>query len=150
MEILHLIAKEHDKWVDTCKLFGVRDYPEDLVQDMYIRISKAKNVTKSNYKGYVYVTLRNLCYDRHKKKRHDLEINAEITNANISTDSRLLWLDIQQALHDLPYFERQVIQLHNIEGISLREINRETDVCCMRMSRAKQKGIDKIRKWINK
>lgn len=150
MEILHLIAKEHDKWIDTCKLFGVKDYPEDLVQDMYIRISKAKSVTKRNYKGYVYVTLRNLCYDRHKNKKHNLEINAEITNANISTDSRLLWLDIQQALHDLPYFERQVIQLHNIEGISLREINRETDVCCMRMSRAKQKGIDKIRKWINK
>ncbi len=150
MDLFSIIAKNHQQWIDTCKLFGVHDYPEDLVQDMYLKIFNAKNVTKQNYKGYVYVTLRNLCYDRHKNKKHNVEITDDITPDNLNTDGKLIWLDIQKVLHELPYFERQIIELHNIQGISLREIERETGLCPMKMSRAKTKGIEYLEKCIKK
>ena len=66
MNVLSLISENHKEWINVCKVFGVTDYPEDIVQEMYIKISKSKIVTELNYKGYVYVTLRNLCFDSHK------------------------------------------------------------------------------------
>lgn len=146
--MLNEIAKDHLKWVEVVKIFGINDYPEDIVQEMYLRISKSKIISSRNYKGYVYLTLRNLCYDYHNSKKWDYEIKDNLTPDNNTSDARLLWLDIQRALHELPLFERQVIQLHNIEKISLREIERETGVCKMKMSRAKYTALEKLKRKI--
>ena len=56
MNVLSLISENHKEWINICKVFGVTDYPEDIVQEMYIKISKSKIVTELNYNGYVYVT----------------------------------------------------------------------------------------------
>jgi RNA polymerase sigma factor (sigma-70 family) len=149
MNVLTLISQSHKEWIDVCKVFGVADYPEDIVQEMYIKISKSKIVTELNYKGYVYVTLRNLCYDRHKSKEYNLEIKDNLTEDNFKSDDHLNWLDIQKALHELPYFERQVIQLHKIEGFSLCEIEKQTSLCRVKMMRAKNKGIQSLKLRLN-
>jgi RNA polymerase sigma factor (sigma-70 family) len=149
MNVLTLINESRKEWIDVCKVFGVTDYPEDIVQEMYIKISKSKIVTELNYKGYVYVTLRNLCYDRHKSKEYNLEIKDNLTEDNFKSDDHLNWLDIQKALHELPYFERQVIQLHKIEGFSLCEIEKQTSLCRVKMMRAKNKGIQSLKLRLN-
>lgn len=148
MEILNLIAKDHKLWINTCRLFGVQDYPEDLVQEMYIKVSRSKVISEKNYKGYVYMVLRNLCYDKHKQKVHYLQIDPELTEDNIKTDSRLMCLDIQKILHNLPLFERQVLQLNKLEGISLCKIEKETDICRKKMSRTNRKTVEKLRKLL--
>ena len=41
MEVLELLFKKHRDWCDIVESFGVNsDTAEDLVQEMYIRISK--------------------------------------------------------------------------------------------------------------
>jgi len=150
MVVLDIISKNHKEWINVCKVFGVTDYPEDIVQEMYIKISKSKIVTELNYNGYVYVTLRNLCYDSHKKKEFNFNIDENRTEDNLKSDDHLNWIDIQKALHELPYFERQVIQLHKIEGISLCEIERETSICRVKMMRAKNKGIESLKLRLSK
>lgn len=144
-DMLNLIAKEHSKWIEVAKLFGIKDFAEDIVQEMYLKVHKSKIVSERNYKGYVYMIIRNLCYDYHRNTYYNIEIDQNITPDTLSTDGRLLWLDIQKALHELPLFERQVIQLHNIEEISLSELKRETGVCKMKMSRAKNSAIEKLK-----
>ena len=52
MNVLSLISKNHKEWINVCKVFGVTDYPEDIVQEMYIKISKSKIVTELNYNGW--------------------------------------------------------------------------------------------------
>jgi DNA-directed RNA polymerase specialized sigma subunit len=42
-----------------------------------------------------------------------------------------------------------VLQLHKIEGISLNEIERETGVCKMKMSRIKRKATTKLKALLN-
>jgi RNA polymerase sigma factor (sigma-70 family) len=150
MNVLDLIAKNHNEWVEVCKVFGVTDYPEDIVQEMYIKISKSKITTDLNYKGYVYAALRNLCYDRHKGQQYHLPIDNNRTEDNFKSDDHLHWLDIQKALHELPYFERKVIELHKIEGFSLCEIEKETSICRVKMMRAKNKGIERLKLKLNK
>jgi len=150
MNVLDLIAKNHNEWVEVCKVFGVTDYPEDIVQEMYIKISKSKITTDLNYKGYVYAALRNLCYDRHKGQQYHLPIDNNRTEDNLKSDDHLHWLDIQRALHELPYFERKIIELHKIEGFSLCEIEKETSICMVKMMRAKNKGIKRLKLKLNK
>lgn len=149
MAILDVIAKDHKEWIDVCLGFGAGDQAEDIVQDMYLKIAKSNIEERRNYRGYVFATLRNLCYDLHKNNRFDISLIENLTEDNCQTDGRLQWLDIQQALHNLPYFERQVIQLHKIEDISLCEIQRETGVCRSKMMKAKNKGIEKLKKMLN-
>ncbi len=148
MDVLLELAKEHAKWVEIARLFGVSDYAEDVVQEMYIKVSKSNISLKNNYKGYIYIILRNIAYDYHKTKKYDYEINDNLTEDTEQADDYIKWLDVQKALHKLPLFERQVLQLHKIEGISLLEIQTNTDICRIKMAKARDKGITKLKKLL--
>ena len=149
MGVLSLIAENHKEWVEICRVFGVKDYPEDIVQDMYMKIESSNiDINKSNYKGYVYIALRNLCYDRHKSKLHYLEVDDNLTPDNQLADDYLKCLNVQQILHELPYFERKVIDLHRIQGISLSEIERVTGICRVKMTKARDRGVKKLKKHL--
>ena len=148
MDILSKIAEDHQKWIYVVKLFGIKEDAEDVVQEMYLKIADSGITEERNYNGYVYICLRNIAYTVHKNKKHYYEINEEITEDNNFADNRLNWIDVQKALHDLPLFQRQVIQLNNIEGIPLLEIQRKTDICRIKMSKEKYKGLDKLKKML--
>lgn len=149
MGFLDEIAKHHNEWIDVVKLFGIKNNPEDIVQDMYLKLAESDINLDKNWRGYVYISLRNLSYTQHKKTRHDLEVKEELTQDNTFADNRLNYLDLQKCLHELPILERQVLQLHKIEGISLNEIERETGVCKMKMSRIKKKATIKLKALLN-
>jgi len=148
MGVLNLVAKDHELWVSVVKMFGIHDHAEDVVQDMYLKIAESSMVTERNYKGYVYTTLKHLVYDYSKDKRYYIELNDNLTEDTNKTDGHLDWLDIQKALHNLPYFERQVVNLHKVEGISLCEIQSKTDLCKVKMWRSEKKALDKLKRWI--
>ena len=38
VKVLNILAKQHDKWVRIARSFGLDNYAEDLVQDMYLKI----------------------------------------------------------------------------------------------------------------
>lgn len=146
MDILNQLAKDHQKWIDVVKLFGIHQDAEDVVQEMYLKIANSNIKEERNYNGYVYICLRNIAYTIHKNKKYNCEINEEITEDNNYADNRLNWIDVQKALHKLPIFQRQVIQLNNIEGISMLEIQRNTNICRIKMSKEKNKGLKQLKK----
>lgn len=149
MGLLDVIAKDHKEWIEVCRNLGAEEHSEDLVQDMYLKIASSKINTNLNYRGYVFSTLRNLCFDYHRNNTFDLSLVDNLTEDNIKTDGRLELLDIHQALENLPYFEKKVIQLNNIDGIGLSEIQRETGACRIKMWKAKKSGIEKLKKALN-
>lgn len=149
MGLLNEIAKHHNEWINVVKLFGIKNNPEDVVQDMYLKLAESKINLDKNWKGYVYISLRNLSYTQQKKTRYNLEVKEELTQDNTFADNRINYLDLQKCLHELPILERQVLQLHKIEGISLNEIERETGVCKMKMSRIKKKATIKLKALLN-
>jgi hypothetical protein len=40
MEYLNIVHKRHNEWLAIVKSFGYSQYPEDIVQDMYIQLTK--------------------------------------------------------------------------------------------------------------
>ncbi len=149
MDVLTLIAKNHNEWIEVCQVFGIHDYPEDVVQEMYVNINKSNiNINEKNYKGYVYITLRNLCYQKHNKKCYNYEIKDNLTPDNNHADNNLNCFDILKLIHKLPNFERKVLDLHKLQGFSLCEIEKKTGISRMKMSRAKTKAINKLKKHL--
>jgi len=146
MNLLEKISKRHKEWIEIVELFGVKSNAEDLVQEMYLQIHKANIDEEKNYNGYVYICLRNLAYTYHKNKKYNLEIQEDLTECNNYADNRLNWLDLQKVMHELPLFERQIIELHKIDKIPLLEIQRKTGICRVKMTKARDKGIDKLKK----
>lgn len=148
MGIVDLIAEDHKEWISVCKSLGAGHLSEDLVQEMYIKIHNSKLTTDDNIKGYAYFVLKNLCIDFYRQKKYNLELKDDLVEDNCKTDSRLEYLDIQKAIHYLPYFERKVLELHKIDGLSLCEIERETNVNRVKMMHAKNNAIEKLKKHL--
>ena len=62
------IYKRHNYWIKLAKMFGEKDFPEDAVQDCYIKLHFHDNVTDA----YFSTALHHLIMDNHRKKKLDL------------------------------------------------------------------------------
>ena len=101
LEVLRILAKHDKDFQRMVKSFGSCDYPEDIVQDFYIKVYK-NNVTKVVEDGkpnmvYCWVILRNLFYDVHRKKVNTTNIDELL---NITDDDY-----ISEKLHKEKVFE---------------------------------------------
>lgn len=112
------VTKYYDEFVNFCRHLGERQYPEDLVQELFIYINK-KEVSKSFC--LTWLQWRVLDLHRHKKRVQKIGID------NIS----------ELASHDMPYevdvfkdihwFHKGVFNLWT-DGRSLRRISKETKI----------------------
>ena len=77
VNVIKIIAKDHQKWISIARSFGLQEDAEDLVQDMYIKINKWKgkydktlmfNENEIN-QYFVFKVLRNLFLDKVKKQK---------------------------------------------------------------------------------
>lgn len=70
MDLLQILNQDRQKWINVVISLGCpKDYAEDVVQDMYIKIATMKNPRKIMYNEtevnywYVILALRSVCYD---------------------------------------------------------------------------------------
>jgi DNA-directed RNA polymerase specialized sigma24 family protein len=77
VSVLGIIASQHQKWINIVRSFGMFNYPEDIVQNMYLKIHKWNgkydasimyNETEIN-EYFIFKVLRNLFLDYHKTKK---------------------------------------------------------------------------------
>ena len=82
-ELKKKLTKRHKDWINIVKSFGLKDYAEDLVQEMYIRVIKYIDDGKDiSYKGdinyiYVYQCLRHMTLNLQIKKAKINVINID-------------------------------------------------------------------------
>ena len=59
MNVLEKLTRKHKDWIAIVKSFGVDDYAEDLVQEMYVRVIKylrnGKDLSYGDDINYYYV-----------------------------------------------------------------------------------------------
>jgi len=170
MSILNLLAKKHDEWIRIAKSLGAGEFSEDIVQEMYIRMSKyVKNTERIMYgndvnQGYVYMIIKNLTYDLNKAQVKSSEMIVKgitLEALNVQEDE---FDDTIDQLNDLvksdtcnwnPY-DKIVFNYVYKEGISMRELSRESGISlrsiCNTIKNAKErikeaaekKGIERI------
>ena len=136
--VINIISKDHKKWVRIVKSFGEL-YPEDLVQDMYIKIYQWNgkydktlmyNETEVNY-YFVFKVLRNLFLDKKKKKKLEFSLETNIIEPCI-IDSNFEELEqlekIRSEIDNWEIYEKKVHQFIFLENKSMLELSKETGI----------------------
>lgn len=149
VNVLNIISKQHDKWVDIVRSFGMHNYPEDIVQNMYIKIHKwggkydnsiMYNDTEIN-EYFIFKVLRNLFIDYHRTKKVSIDTSFyEPSNSDISKyiskyeyeerlklikDEISTWHIYEQKIYELIFLEnKSMLQLSNKTGINYYAIRR--------------------------
>ena len=130
--MLEKIAKYHKEWIRIARSF-VGDDAEDVVQDMYIKIKDKTNIGYGDdvNKYYVYLTIKTLCYDRLRKKKHFISID-EIRGLKDTHNEEGEALEkIFQKMDDIAkgweYFEAELFEIYTYSGLSLRAIANGTN-----------------------
>lgn len=130
------------------RLVGQLQAAEDIVQDtflaLYVNLSKVK--PDENVRPYVYRIARNRCYDllRRQGRYEYLSLDDDTpTTVRISFDLAeqqgetppdevahwlLLYLEVQEAMENLPELQRQALILHSEEHMTYAEIAEVMDV----------------------
>lgn len=149
VDVLNIISKQHDKWVDIVRSFGMYNYPEDIVQNMYIKIHKWNgkydnsimyNDTEVN-EYFIFKVLRNLFLDYHRTKKVSTEITfTEPLKSDISQyiskfeyeqrlklikDEIKTWHIYEQKIYELIFLEnKSMLELSKMTGIDYYSIYR--------------------------
>lgn len=110
------------------RLLNDRDDASDAVQETFIRLwkhSRRYNPTQSLSTWLCTICVR-LCYDELRRKRRHRETLSEMTIDNIPPDAldteELLNL-LHQVIASLPYKQRVVYQLREIECLTTEEVS---------------------------
>lgn len=163
LQWLEKVAERHKEWVQIVRSFGETTYAEDLVQEMYIVLSKYTDETKIIKngvvsRGYIYFTLRSLYYSlyNNKKKLPKVRIDDEENFCQIADHSEM---DEQVAFHKIctmidevadgwHWYDKKLFKLYRDTDLSIRKIAAETNISWVSifntLKNAKQEIKDKI------
>lgn len=152
---LELVAKKHNDWVDIVKTFGcTKEVAEDLVQEMYIKISyqirKGLNVIyedtgEVNY-YYIFRTLNSVFIDL-KRKGKNIKL-VEIDNIEIDyneVDYELSEQKIKDELSKMFWYDRRVYEIID-SGESIAEFSRESSINYYSLYNTYNKVKEKLKK----
>lgn len=154
MKVLHLLSEKHKDWVNIVKSFGYA-YPEDLVQDMYLKIYDWKgkynktlmyNENEVNY-YFIFLTLRNLYIDKVRSEIKEISLqdyDHPKTIPNTFYYDKILQ-EVKEEIDDWHLYDRKIYELVFLQNKSIRQVSRETGIDYYSLYRT----VKKIKKIIH-
>jgi len=142
MKWLSKVAEHHEDYLRIVKSLGVDDLAEDIVQEMYIKISKycsperilQENGTVNKY--YIRCVLYNLVHDYRKQQNKLNKVNIEeVYNLGVEYDyieeteayTGLIQL-IGEEVKTWHWYDRDLFTLYWKTGWSIRKLSDETRI----------------------
>ena len=139
MELLNEISKHHNEWLKIVRTFGC-EFPEDVVQDAYLRIYKYGNADKLIVNGEInklimWTILRNVSHDTNKRNRIEFISLEDVWNVQDTSEA----LDRHQALNKVDklieqesltwhHYDKMLFDLYRKTELSMREIADATNI----------------------
>lgn len=133
------MAAHHNEWVAIVRSFGT-DYPDDIVQECYIKLMKIGDPQKYFENGQInralmWVTLRNMFYDITKKEASDTIPYDSIQNTVKTQENTEKWEalerfedKIREEIKSWEYYDRQIFMLYRDTGYSFRKLSKEVGI----------------------
>lgn len=155
-EWLSYISLHHKEWVSIVKSFGA-DEPEDIVQDMYIKIHKyvepCKIITDGEVnKGYIWFTLRRLYLNevtRYKCERlMDIKLVAEETDTTQKQSFDVILDRIDNLVSNFNWYDEKLFNLYFNTELSLRDIAKETTISLSSIANSVKQYKDIVKKEV--
>ena len=140
MELLEKVSKQHNEWVKIVTTFGC-EFPEDIVQDMYLRVHKYGQKEKIlNESGqvnlfYIWSILRNAWGDSNKMNKIEFISIESLFNVEADQD----YLDKHEAFNKIEslideetkswhFYDKKLFDIYRNTDLSMREIAEQTNI----------------------
>lgn len=130
--MLSKLYKKHSKWVNIVNKLGGGDYSEDIVQEMYLKLSKIE-LKEQTIDTFVYYVLRNMTFDLHRKKSNvfkvDLEdcVFLEYLEDQGKEELETIYERIEDEVEDWHWYDKMLWQLYT-EDRTMRELAKDTKI----------------------
>lgn len=115
------ICKQHNRWINIVKQFGITDFAEDVVQEAYLKCLEKESINEA----YFYLTLRSLAMDLHRKQKQIIKVSIDEVNIQTEIEQQNEILDIVKDFH---WFDKEVFFLYYDNKMSMRKISEETGI----------------------
>ena len=154
--LTELMQSERDNMFRyACYRLGSAAEAEDVIQDLYLRLSKQKSrlAEISNLRGYIYRSLSNSCTSilRSRKPLAPIQTLDTLSSEDLTTtDFEQEYRLIERLMAHLPDEQSEVIRLRIYGGQQFDEI---ASICNIPLTTAKSRfryGIDKLREALEK
>ena len=137
-------TERHKDWVQMASNLGAGHYAEDIVQEMYIKLSQIKNperlIDKKNPNQivgfYVYTIIRSLIVDLQRIQKRTQMVSIESIRALKASDVDIEFeaeftkkLEaVEQAKDQMNWYDLKLFELYHNEGLSIRKLSKETRI----------------------
>ena len=112
------IYKKHKYWIGLAYSFGITDFPEDAVQDAYIKIYSKENINQS----YFGLVLRSVCLDMKRKRKFEtIPFYDNLDVEDIEPSTTIDITDVLFQLDDWTWDEKLFYLKYIEEELSLRK-----------------------------
>ena len=133
MKLLDKLAERDADWLRMSQSFGLEeDSARELVQEMYVHLYDKTTYDKIKYGDddvntfFVYVTLRNLYYDKQRKKVIFSELPSSIEDEqdirNKKTLENLL-SDLAETIDNMHWYDQKIFEIYYGDGETIRELS---------------------------
>ena len=134
MKLLEKLSKRDKDWMRMAQSFGLdKETSRDLVQEMYLKLYEKTTYDKIKYGDddvntfYVYVTLRNLFYDRKRSKVSFVELKEDFEYEESSNDCKHLLeemlKDISETIENLHWYDRKIFEIYYGNNETIRQLS---------------------------
>ena len=133
MNLLDKLAERDADWLRMSQSFGLEvDSARELVQEMYVHLYDKTTYDKIKYGDddvntfFVYVTLRNLYYDKQRKKVSFSELPSSIEDEQDITNKKTLenlLSDLSETIEDMHWYDQKIFEIYYGDGETIRELS---------------------------
>lgn len=130
--MLSKLYKKHSKWVNIVNKLGGGDYSEDIVQEMYLKLSKIE-LKEQTIDTFVYYVLRNMTFDLHRKKSNVFKVDLgdcvflEYLEDKGKEELETIYERIEDEVEDWHWYDKMLWQLYT-EDRTMRELAKDTKI----------------------
>ena len=138
MNNLTELSKNHKEYIQIVKTFGGNVDPEDVVQEMYIRLHNhlERYPDKELNLFYCWSTLRNIFFDTYKEdtRYSDTDI-AEFKTVEVEDNNHeeqeaynQLQQNINNVVNSQHHFDSRLFEIYSRQKTSIRKLSKETNI----------------------
>ena len=140
MNHIYQLTKLHKEFIQTVRGFGEENYAEDIVQEMYIKLSRYKKpeiliVNGIVNRAFIYCVLRSLYFDYCKSKNkvykvqlNEVVLSEDMRDKNEQESLQKIQDKINAEINSWHWYDKMLFNLYRNSGMSIRKLSKETKI----------------------